>query len=151
MTTTIDTVKDLTKEAPRSPRERIGGYILLARAADKGRALLHSNPGEYHFACPLDTQLFEFKGVSAEEFKAELVRGASDLEIAVYLDTHGTPKTAEEIRAWSESLEKSTMHGDPEKGDWFDGECRKLGLDPAKTSTFDWLEADDRASFAVSA
>jgi hypothetical protein len=41
------------------------------------------------------------------------------------------------------------MHGDPEKGSWFDGESQKLGLDPAKTSTFDWLEADDRASFAT--
>ena len=40
-----------------------------------------------------------------------------------------------------------TMHGDPEKGEWFDGEVRKLGLDPAKTTLFDWLEADDRASY----
>jgi hypothetical protein len=45
-------------------------------------------------------------------------------------------------------VEKATMHGDPEKGQYFDGECKKLGLDPAKTSVFDWLEADDRVSFA---
>jgi hypothetical protein len=40
------------------------------------------------------------------------------------------------------------MHGHPQKGEYFDGECRKLGIDPGKSSTFDWLEADDRASFA---
>ena len=44
-------------------------------------------------------------------------------------------------------MEKATMHGHPEKGEWFDGEVKKLGMDPAKTSLFDWLEADDRASY----
>jgi hypothetical protein len=34
-----------------------------------------------------------------------------------------------------------------EKRAFFTEECKKLGLDPEKTSTFDWLEADDRASF----
>ena len=46
--------KDLTKEAPRSPRVRIGGYAILARTYDKCRALLWGNIGEYHFDCPLD-------------------------------------------------------------------------------------------------
>ena len=48
------TAKNLTQEAPRSPRTRLGGYALLARAVDKGRASLEGNVGEYHFACPLD-------------------------------------------------------------------------------------------------
>ncbi|MCX8495465.1 MAG: DUF5069 domain-containing protein, partial [Akkermansiaceae bacterium] len=54
--------KDLTKEAPSSPRTRVGGYVILARALDKGRAAIAGAGGEYHFDCPLDPYLFGFKG-----------------------------------------------------------------------------------------
>jgi hypothetical protein len=47
-------------------------------------------------------------------------------------------------------MDKATMHGDPQKGAWFDSECQKLGLDGSKTTLFEWLEADDRASYAQS-
>jgi len=30
-------------------------------------------------------------------------------------------------------------------------ECTRLGLNPAKTTLFEWLEADDRASFPAAA
>ena len=92
--------------------------------------------------------LLDWKGVDYAGVRKSLETGATDEEIARHLDGHGTKKTAEEIKAWSDSVEKATMHGHPEKGEYFDGECRKLGLDPAKASVFDWLEADDRASFA---
>ena len=39
--------KDLTKEAPRSPRTRLGDYALMARMIDKGRAALNGSVGEY--------------------------------------------------------------------------------------------------------
>ena len=35
----------------------------------------------------------------------------------------------------------------PERRDTFMKNCSKLGLNPETTTTFDWLEADDRASF----
>jgi hypothetical protein len=50
--------KDLTKQAPRSPRDRIGDYALMARMIEKGRATINGTVGEYHFACPLDQMLF---------------------------------------------------------------------------------------------
>ena len=34
-----------------------------------------------------------------------------------------------------------------EKRAYFVENCSKLGLNPEKTTTFDWLDADDRASF----
>lgn len=139
--------KDLTKQAPTSPRQRTGGYVILSRMADKARADIAGTMGDYHTNCPLDHILLDWKGVEYAGVRKALEDGATDEEIARYLDTHGTKKTPEEIKAWSDSAEKSSMHGNPEKGQYFDGECRKLGLDPAKTSTFDWLEADDRASF----
>src|SRR5713101_1731921 len=66
------TGKDLTKEAPRSPRIRVGGYAILGRTIDKCRALVAGNIGEYHFDCPLDNMLFGFKGVKGDDFKAQM-------------------------------------------------------------------------------
>ena len=77
----MTTAKDLTKEAPRSPRNRIGDYALMARMIDKGRATLNGTVGEYHYACPLDQMLFTYKGVQADDVKALLASGASDAEI----------------------------------------------------------------------
>ena len=144
----INTTKDLTKQAPASPHHRTGGYAILARMTDKARADIAGKIGDYHTDCPLDHMLLDWKGVEYGGVRKALETGATDEEIAAYLDAHGTPKTPDEIRAWSDGMDKATMHGDPEKGAWFDGECQKLGLDPAATTAFEWLDADDRASFA---
>ena len=140
--------KDLTKQAPTSPRHRTGGYALLSRMTDKARADIAGTMGDYHTDCPLDHMLLDWKGVEYSGVRKALEAGATDDEIGQHLDAHGTPKTPEEIRAWSDGVDTVTMHGDPEKGAWFDGECQKLGLDGATTTTFDWLEANDRASYA---
>lgn len=141
--------KDLTKEPPRSPRERLGGYVILGRTLDKGRALLAGNIGEYHFDCPLDNMVFGFKGVTGDEVKKLLEGGASDEDVLTWLNTHGTQKSHEEIREWANKVEGARPYEDPERKEWFAGECAKLGLDPARTTLFDWLEVDDRASYAT--
>lgn len=143
--------KDLTKQAANSPRHRTGGYALLSRMTDKARADIAGTIGDYHTNCPLDHMLLDWKGVEYGVVRKALEAGATDEEIARHLDTHGTPKTPEEIRAWSDGVDKATMHGDLQKGSWFDGECEKLGLNGAETTTFEWLEADDRASYARTA
>ena len=143
----MNKAKDLTKEPPRSPRVRIGGYALLARMADKGRATLNGTAGEYHFDCPLDNMLFGFKGVKGSDVRPLLASGASDEDIAKWMDTHGSPKTPAEVKAWSDSVEKYRPYDDPAKREWFVGECASLGLKPEKTTLFDYLETDDRASF----
>jgi hypothetical protein len=38
---------DPTQRPPRSPRVRLGGYVILARILDKGRAELAGTAGEY--------------------------------------------------------------------------------------------------------
>ena len=145
------TGKDLTKEAPRSPRIRVGGYAILGRTIDKCRALVAGNIGEYHFDCPLDNTLFGFKGVKGDDFKAQIENGASDQQMAEWLDQSGEKKTPEEIKRWGEEVEASSLYNDPEKREFFVEESQKLGLDPAKTTTFDWLETDDKASYAQKA
>jgi hypothetical protein len=145
------TGKDLTREAPRSPRIRVGGYAILGRTIDKCRAHIVGNIGEYHFDCPLDRMLFEFKGVKGEDFRAQIEQGASDEEIIEWLDQSGEQKTPAQIRRWSEKVEAGSLHDDLEKREFFVEACRKLGLDPAKTTTFEWLEVDDRISHAEQA
>src|SRR3989440_9104555 len=97
--------RDLTKEAPRSPRIRVGGYAILGRTIDKCRALVAGNIGEYHFDCPLDNTLFGFKGVKGDDFKAQIENGASDQQMAEWLDQSGLKKTPEEIKHWSDEIE----------------------------------------------
>lgn len=140
--------KDLTQEAPASPRIRTGGYALLARMTDKGRAHLAGNVGEYHYDCPLDNYLLSFKGVSAADITKLLENGASDEEIAAWLDANGTPKSPEEVTAWSDSVEAARPYDNPDQKDWFVGVCAEAGVDPATSTLFDFLEADDRISYA---
>jgi len=145
------TGKDLTRESPRSPRNRVGGYGILGRTIDKCRALVAGNIGEYHFDCPLDNMLFGFNGVKGDDFKAQIEQGASDQEMVEWLNRNGEKKTPEEIKRWCEKVEVDSLYNDPEKRDFFSKGARKLGLDPAKTTTFEWLELDDKVSHAQAA
>jgi len=87
------TGKDLSREAPRSPHIRVGGYAILGRTIDKCRALVAGNIGEYHFDCPLDNMLFGFKGVKGNDFKAQIEQGAGDEEIVEWLNQRGEERT----------------------------------------------------------
>src|SRR5262245_7599780 len=69
------TIPDLTKQAPRSPRVRLGGYVLLPRMLDKGRATIAGKNGEYHYSCPLDKRFLEFKGIDPDVLRKELAAG----------------------------------------------------------------------------
>jgi Domain of unknown function (DUF5069) len=144
----MTTPKDLTKEAPTSPRVRIGGYAILARALDKGRAELAGTTGSYHFDCPLDNYLFGFKGVKGEDIRKLLESGSSNEEVADWLDENGEPKSEDEKKAWSDSVEGARPYDSPDKKDWFIGVCAEAGCDPATSTLFDYLETDDKTSFA---
>ena len=139
--------KDLTREPPRSPRVRIRDYVILARAIDKCRAELACTAGDYHYDCPLDRLLFLFKGIASEDLRRAVAQGESDDAIGIWLDEHGVPKTPEEVRAWSDATEAYSLFRNRSKRDDFVAQCEQLGLDPAKATMFDWLEADDEASF----
>jgi hypothetical protein len=139
--------RDLNKHAPNSPRKRLAGFAIANRTIDKCRASAAGTLGQYHFDCPLDNMLFAFKGITAEQFKSA-VQAAKDYdEVGIWLHANGTLKTADEIKAWSDEMEASSLIKNPDKRDYFIENCHKLGLNPQMNSTFDWLEADDRESF----
>ena len=138
---------DLTTQAPHSARKRIGGFAIAARTVDKCRASLAGTLGEYHYDCPLDNVLFSFKGINGEQFKAAVRAAKTYEEIGDWLQANGTKKTPAEIKAWSDGVEADSPMKNPEKRAYFIENCSKLGLNPETSTTFDWLEEDDRASF----
>jgi hypothetical protein len=140
-------IRDLNKQAPHSPRERLAGFVIATRTIDKCRASLSGTLGQYHYDCPLDNMLFSFKGITSEQFKAAVQAAKNYEDIGAWLEVNGTPKTPVEIKAWSDETETSSLYKNPDKRDYFIESCHKLGLNPQMNSTFDWLEADDRESF----
>lgn len=143
------TDRDLNHEAPHSPRERFGGFAIMARTVDKCRAGLHGKLGEYHYDCPLDNQLFNFKGINGEQFK-EVVESAQTYEdVADWLQKNGTPKLPREIKEWSDQMEALQLRKiptlqEPEHKQEVLESCRKLGLEFNSVTLFEWLEADDQ-------
>ncbi len=141
MSTTLE-YKDLTKEAPRSPRERVGGYILLGRAIDKGRATLAgrtaSTISTVHWTTTSSATRKEGQRRQSPPREGRDGRGR-----VAWLNANGATKTAEDrgIRQERRGYRVPTM---TRERDWFVGEATKSGLDPAKVTLFDWLEVDDK-------
>lgn len=80
--------RDLRKEAPRSADEELGGFRLAARCIDKCRATLVGWHGEYMYGCPMDQQFLRAAGIGAEELKTYVATGATDEEIANWIEEH---------------------------------------------------------------
>lgn len=137
---------DLTKQPPRSPRTQLGHFVILSRIIDKCRALLWGNIGEYDFNCELDQSLLEWKGVTGDQIKEYIAKGHSDDEIVAWLKGSGIPKSDTEAIEWSREATANTYADDPEGREWLDKQIERLHLSKDAT-VFDYLEADDKASF----
>lgn len=139
---------DLTKQPPRSPRVRLGGYVILPRMLDKGRALLAGNNGEYIYACPLDQRFLEFAGLDAKVLTQRLATGRGDREILEWIQANAKPKrTDSEIHSWSAHQEQRAP-GDPESREYFNSLHAKIAPKRDDIVTwFDLLDLDDYVSF----
>ena len=138
---------DLTQRPPRSPRTRLGGYVLLPRMLDKGRAELAGKGGEYQYNCPLDQRLLEFLGIDPEPLKAELAKGKGDGEILDWIKANQRRlHTPAEIDAWSD--EQSRRGPDADSREFFNELLQAAG--PARTDIQTWadlLDLDDYVSY----
>jgi Domain of unknown function (DUF5069) len=139
---------DLTQHPPRSPRLRLGGYVILARALDKGRASLAGKLGEYHFNCPLDKRFLKFSGIEAEELLEQIKQGKGDGEIVEWVASASkTSPKPWEIVQWS-------VHNEQRTADSLEAKKRLVTqlttLGPNRTDIltgFDLLDLDDFVSF----
>lgn len=145
---TLNHAPDLTQRPPRSPRVRLGGYVILPRAIDKGRAEINGKNGAYHYACPLDQRFLSFVGVDAEALKAQIAAGKGDEELLNWINENSTTKPQPwEIAAWVTYME---LRGpdDVETKQYFAGELAKLSTTREDISGwFDLLDLDDYVTF----
>jgi hypothetical protein len=139
---------DLTRHPPRSPRVRLGGYVLLPRFLDKGRATIAGNAGEYTFGCPLDQQFLQFSGLKLDAVRRQLKTGKSDGAMLEWIQRHAPRSaTAVEIAAWS-LYQEQRAPTDPEGRDFFNELHRKAAAHRQDIVTwFDLLDLDDFISF----
>jgi hypothetical protein len=145
---TLKNAPDLTKRPPRSGRTRLGGYAILPRMLDKGRALIAGTIGEFHYACPLDQRFLEFAGINPEALKKQLAAGKGDGEILAWVQKNAKNKrTDAEIAAWS-TYQDQRAPADPDSREFFQNLHAKLA--PKREdiiSWFDLLDVDDYVSY----
>ncbi|HLZ53271.1 MAG TPA: DUF5069 domain-containing protein [Verrucomicrobiae bacterium] len=137
---------DLTKFPPRSPRVRLGGYVILPRMLDKGRATVAGKNGEYHYACPLDQGFLEFVGLDPEVLKKQLNK--TDSEVLEWINQNAKYKrTMPEILAWS-AWQEQAAPDNPESREHFN-EIQKAAAPGREdiATWFDVLDVDDYVSF----
>ena len=97
--------RDLRKTPPRSPRERLGGFVIAARMLDKARADLLGINGEYNFyPCGLGAYFWRFTGLDAMKFKEFVAAGASDEEVGKWVRENTTQKDAKAIVKWNNEM-----------------------------------------------
>ena len=139
---------DLTKQPPRSPRVRLGGYATLPRMLDKGRAEIARKNGEYHYNCPMDQRLLGFLGIDADALKKQLAAGKSDGEILEWIQKSAKHQHNDfEATVWSTQAEQR-VPSDVESREYFHDIHRKAAPKREDISTwFDLLDVDDYVSF----
>ena len=139
---------DLTQRPPRSPRVQLGGYVILPRMLDKGRATIAGKHGEYHYACPQDQRFLEFAGIDANALKKQLAAGKSDGEVLPWIRKNAKHKrTDAEIAAWS-AFQAQRAPADAESREFFHGIQKQIAPERDDIATwFDLLDLDDYVSF----
>jgi len=109
MGTDLDKVRKLAKDLregyPRSPREKLGGYVIAARCADKCRAFVLGMNGEYNYwPCSLAGQWFSFTGITPDQFKDVVSTGATDEELAMWIAGASKVQDAVEVLKWNNAM-----------------------------------------------
>ena len=140
---------NLTQRAPRSVRTRLGGYSLLPRMLDKGRATIAGTNGDYHYDCPLDQQILSFLGIDAAALSEQLTEGKGDGEILEWITANAkNARTAWEIQQWSDFQDRRTPSSDPDTAGFFAGLLGKITTNRSDIQTWaDLLDLDDHVSF----
>src|SRR5450756_137210 len=144
MSTTVSS-PDLTQRPPRSPRVRLGGYVLLPRILDKARAAIAGKLGEYHYGGKgMDRHFFNFVGLDHETLKQELAKGGGDWDVLAWVQANAKHQRQPwEIAAWSEYHLRRSPDSDAETLTDFAEEVKKFNpLREDINTWFDLLDLD---------
>jgi len=106
---------DLRQRPPRSPRCRLGGYVILPRMLDKGRATIVGRNGEFRYDAPFDQHVINFLGFDPAAMLAQLASGKGDAEILGWIEGNSKHRRLPwEIGPWSEYMLRRTPDSDEE-------------------------------------
>jgi len=136
--------------ALRSPRERLGGYLLLPRLIDKVR--LHAQgalPPEYvgnllkPTGSTLDSRFLAFTGLDAEKLREAILTAKSDDAVLAWVERHAIPHTASEKEVWADEI--ATYHPTPEMAEYRKKVYPELAgkVDLASISVLDMIDMDE--------
>ncbi|PZR58585.1 MAG: DUF5069 domain-containing protein [Candidatus Meridianibacter frigidus] len=106
---------DLTKNAPRSPKDKHAGLVSLKRTIDKAKAHNEGHLGEYDYDCPHDKPLFEFLGTDGGTFARKVKELDTDGAIAGWVQSESlSKKSPADIEAFN--AERMRWHPEPGTG-----------------------------------
>ncbi|MFZ4482828.1 MAG: DUF5069 domain-containing protein [Chthoniobacterales bacterium] len=140
---------NLTQRPPRSPRTRLGGYVLLPRILDKCRAEIAGLNGEYRYNCPLDQRFLSFTGIDPIVLKAEVAKGLGDGEILAWVEANAPIKHSDyEIAQWS-AFREAAVPSDNDTRTYVNGMLAQAGGAEREDigTWFEILDLDDHTSF----
>jgi hypothetical protein len=134
---------NLTKQYPRSPYAKAGGYVMLGRTVDKARAKLENALGEYIYDCPLDQRLFEFLDINADSLLEAVKTAPTDDVVLQWVKSHQAPHTDAEIDAFNEKVSRLGPD-DAESHAYFEQARKRVAPDRLELrSWFDLIEAEE--------
>jgi len=144
----LNNAPDLTQRPPRSPRVPLGGYVLLPRMLDKGRATVAGKNGEYHYNCPLDQRFLSFVGIDAKALQKQLAAGKGDGEILEWIKKNAKHKHNDlEVHSWSQ-FQNQRVPTDVESRNYLNEIHSKAAPKREDIATwFDLLDVDDHVTF----
>jgi Domain of unknown function (DUF5069) len=131
---------DLRRSFPRSMREKLEGYVHLARMIDKCRAVLAGTEGEYIYPCPMDMRLLEFAGLTDTQFTDAVRVNPTDEGVAQWFRKTATPHPPAELEAWNEMMVKRGPSS-AEKQAYFNQ--LRDAVDPTRTDVTAWADLQD--------
>ena len=136
----------MRKIYPRSPYERLGGYVHLPRLIDKARlhrrGLLH---GYKYKTSGFDRRLLAFLGIDGDELEGIASELSSDEAILAWVKAKGISHTEAEIEAWNAAM-INRQPDTPEKAAQFQRFLSELGRSESSEHVrtyFDLIEFEE--------
>ena len=130
---------DLSREFPRSPKQKIAGLVQLGRMIDKGRAYKEKRLADYIYPCPLDKIILNFLRIDSDTF-AKMVVDKKDDEISIWAKDLTKSKSSREISF----VNKQILDRKPDSQDrlQYFNEIRDK-FDPSRTDIITWVDLLD--------
>jgi hypothetical protein len=136
---------DLTRDFPRSPRDRMLGLPMLPRTIDKARAALAGTLGEYVYGekSSFDMALLDFLGLSTSRFLDGVRASPDDAAMTRWLQANARELKPAEVDAFATTF----LNDGDDDADRARFQARKLklpeGVRSKVTGWVDLLDVDE--------